>query len=355
MVICFECSRETKQLLDELVSKGGFSNHSEAIAVAVANQTLLTASVAPPPLVVGATYSDRSHDGEGERDAIFSQLAPSVPGIFRTRPKQHAEPIAPLPETSHGFSKQDHVLQANWIFGQHNKLLPVKASCRAIANLLIEAPAGVEAGDAARLVANEAGDLGGYLYAIDKKFDRQRDNTLSTAFPGRSTPDKGRIRYANQFVVGTTKQGQLTGLLVDLGLINKLSPESLKVSLTKAGWEFALMPNPILDCQEENPSTKLSPEERAFLTAHIAQNVPVERSAYLQILRAIHSGHDNPTKLSAAFNDVEKETVKNRLYFMTQRAGAISRMADLGLMVRERNGTRVSYMITESGAEFLNQ
>jgi hypothetical protein len=250
---------------------------------------------------------------------------------------------------------QDQVSQANWIFGQHNKLLPVKASCRAIGNLLSEAPPGVEAGEAARLVANEAGELGVYLHAIDKKFNRQRDDALSTAFPGGPDPDKGRIRYANQFVVGTAKQGQLTGLLVDLGLINKLSRESLKVALTEAGWKFALMPNPVLDGQEENPATKLSPEECVFLAGHIASNVAIERSAYLQILGAIHSGYDNPEKLRAAFNDVEKETAKNKLYFSTQRAGAISRMADLGLLRRDRKGTRVRYVITDDGAEFLNK
>jgi len=358
MIICFECSRETKQQLDELVSKGGFSDLSEAIAIAVANQALLSKSGAGSPLVLGSTANDRPLDAMSEGDPTSRQPlipSPRLSSIFRIKANQRTEPIAPFPQPPHGFSKQDQVSQAHWIFGQHNKLLPVKASCRAIASLLGEAPAGVEAGDAARLVANEAGELGVYLHAIDKKFNRQRDDALSTAFPGRHDPDKGRIRYANQFVVGTTKQGQLTGLLVDLGLINKLSRESLKVALTDAGWKFALMPNPVLDGQDENPATKLSSEECVFLEGHIASNVAVERSAYLQILRAIHSGYDNPEKLRAAFNDVEKETAKNKLYFSTQRAGAISRMADLGLLRRDRNGTRVSYVITDDGAEFLNK
>ena len=357
MIICFKCSRETKEQLEELVSGGSFLNLSEAIAVVIANQVLLTKSAASSPLVLGDIDKDHPQYAARVSDLTTKNLTlatPHVSSIFHIKPDSGAEPVAPSPQLPHSFSIQDRVSQAHWIFGQHNKLLPVKASCRAIANLLGDAPAGVEAGEVARLVANYAGELGASLQAIDKKFNRQRDEMLSTAFPGRTDPDKGRIRYANQFVVGVTKQGQLTGLVVDLGLINKLSPDSRKIALTEAGWKFALMPNPVLDSREENPNAKLSPEERTFLAAHIASNVVVERSAYLQVLSAIHSGHDNPEKLRAAFSEIEKETAKNKLYFSTQRAGAISRMADLALLRRDRYGTRVSYAITDDGVEFLN-
>src|SRR5207302_259862 len=143
----------------------------------------------------------------------------------------------------------DEFSQADWIFGQHNKLLPVKASCRALANLLRESPNGLIAEDAARIVANYAAELGVFLHTIDEKHNRVRDDMLSVAFPGRSDPDKGRIRYANQFVVGVTKAGEITGLLVDHGLVNKIEPSKMQVSLTEAGWTFALLRNPVLDGQ----------------------------------------------------------------------------------------------------------
>jgi len=176
---------------------------------------------------------------------------------------------------------------------------------------------------------------------------------LSTAFPGHADPDKGRIRYANQFVAGTTKRGELTGLPFDLRLLNKTSAESTKVSLTAAGWKFALMQNPVLDKVDESPVEKLSAEERVFLLEHISENVSVERSAYWAILTAIRKGHDSPEKLRIAFNALEQETDKTRLYFATQRSGAISRMSDLGLLRRDRNGIRVRYGITSEGMTFL--
>lgn len=356
MVICFECSRETKEQLNELLSSGKYSGLSEVVAVAVANQLVLTKSAGGEPVVHGAREGDMqilnartSHPTDS-----VSLRVHRIPPFFVLKPDYRAEPIASPPQPVRNLKRHENVSQAHWIFGQHNKLLPVKASCRGIANLLADTPTGIEVEEAARMVATQATDLGAYLQSIDDKFNRVRDDMLSTAFPGRSDPDKGRIRYANQFVSGMTKQGQLTGLLVDLGLLNRVTTDSAKVSLTEAGWRLAQLPNPVLDGQAENPIAKFSPEERGFLASHIESNVVVERSAYLQILGAIHSGHDTPEGLRAAFNKVERETTKNKLYFSTQRAGAISRMVDLGLLRRDRVGTRVTYAITENGAAFLN-
>lgn len=342
MVICFECSRQTKSELDELVASGNFSNLSEAIAVAVANQLLLSKN-SDVPLVVAS-----------QRSSVGDQPTGRIPAIFAAVSIERPNPVAPFPVRG-SSSKRGPISQAEWIFGQHNKLLPAKASCRALANLLTRAPTGIDVEQAARDIANHAADLGTYLQHIDVKFGRVRDDVLSTAFPGRSAPDKGRIRYANQFVAGITKQGQLTGLLVDLGLVNKLDADSRRIALTEAGWAFAQMPNPVLDGGGQNPESKFSSEEKQFLADHIAASIPAERSAFQQILAAIHGGHDNPEKLRVAFGKFEKETASNKLYFATQRAGAMSRMADLGLVRRNRDGTRVKYSITDDGAVFLNR
>lgn len=357
MVICFECPRETKGQLDELVANGTFASISEAISVAVSNQVLLGKSVASSELVIAA---NQHPTGEPPRLGGGAPQDPTpwigrIPAIFLAIREAPGGPVAALPKRPTNYEKGKVISQGQWIFGQHNKLLPVKATSRALATLLAQAPTGAVVEETSRSIANHAAELGGYLQGIDRKFDRTRDDMLSTAFPGRLDPDKGRIRYANQFVAGVTKQGVITGLLVDLGLLNALGSNGAKIALTEAGWKFALMPNPVLDNQGENPSAKFSREERSFLAAHIASSVPVERSAYLQILGAIHDGNDNPEKLRVAFNRVEKETAKNKLFFATQRAGALSRMADLGFLRRDRDGIRVKYAITEEGAAFLNQ
>jgi Arc/MetJ-type ribon-helix-helix transcriptional regulator len=352
MVLCFQCSRETKTQLDELVESGAFADLSEAIAVSVGNQVLLHKSAGG----AGMVLQQRSEEPGLAVGASSSRgdSASKPPAIFQLPIAAALEPVAAPGDSSMGAAGE-MISQADWVFGQHNKLLPVKASCRAIANLLLNAPNGLEAEEVSRVVAGYATELGAFLSQLDEKYERTRDEMLAVAFPGRADPDKGRIRYANQFVVGVTKAGGITGLLVDLGLINKLDPSSTRVALTEAGWTFALLPNPVLDENSGNPERKLSLDERNFLLEHIAKNVATEREAFRQILGAIHDGHDNPEKLRGAFSKIEKETPKNQLYFSTQRSGALSRLADLGLLRRERNGTRVRYAITDDGAAFLNR
>ncbi len=43
----------------------------------------------------------------------------------------------------------------------------------------------------------------------------------------------------------------------------------------------------------------------------------------------------------------------SRAFLSTQRAGAISRMTDLGLVVRVREGLRVAYVASHFGKQYL--
>ena len=370
MVICFQCSKETKAQLEELLQIGAYRDYSEAISLAIANQVLLQKTTGRTALVID--HGEREADAPATQQTTAVSMKPNVdlgvrrvgrdridlarygiPQIFKEHPVRPSGVVAPA-SSSQETSGDEGISQAKWFFGQHNKLLPAKASCRALANLLVDED-GIEVQEAAKKIAGDACELGAHLLMLDRRHGRTRDEMLSTAFPGHQNPDKGRIRYASQFVVGVTKQGELTGLLVDLRLVNKISPGSAPISLTDAGWKFALMPNPVLDSANDNLSEKLSLEERTFLLNHIADHVPIERSAYRAILTAIRHGHDSPEKLRVAFNVMEKETPKNRLYFATQRAGAISRMSDLVLLRRARIGIRVRYVITDDGAAFLER
>lgn len=353
MVICFECSRETKEYLDRLVSSGGFADISEVIAVAIANQALLHRSTESPSLLVAGDVKQEVAVYKTSSE-VRSPSAKLSHHVFALRTDIAQEPKAPTPKLKReAYDRQ--ISQADWIFGQHNKLLPVKASCRAIANLINDARGVFDVEDLARSVSAFAGELGTFLQSLDEKYKRVRDEMLSVAFPGRANPDKGRIRYANQFVAGLTKAGEITGLLVDLALLNKLEPSGKEVSLTDAGWRFAVLPNPVLDGDGNNPESKFSTDERKFLVEHIFNAVPVERSAFGKVLAAIHAGHDNPEQLRAAFNKSEKETEKTRSYFATQRSGVLSRLVDLDLLRREWEGVRVRYALTDDGAAFLNR
>lgn len=366
MIICFECNKETKDCLDKLVATGAYRDLSEVITVSIANQSLLHSRGKEQPAFVIADSggsipnvddtlkSNKAKTGRGStiRRTVMrdDQSRYGIPDIFRGHPVRPTGPIAePTPDVG---LETENISLGRWVFGQYNKLLPVKASCRALANLLTD-DKGVELQSTARRIASEAAELGAHLLMLDRRHRHPRDELLSTAFPGHADPDKGRIRYANQFVVSVNKQGTLAGLPVDLKLINRIPGRNMEISLTSAGWTFALMDSPVLDDDIDNPTAKFSNEETSFLLEHIAANVPVEQYAYRKIISAILEGHDTPEKLRAALQFLEDMDPKvTSSFFATQRAGAISRMADLSLLYRDRDGIRVRYIVTDEGQSF---
>lgn len=78
--------------------------------------------------------------------------------------------------------------------------------------------------------------------------------------------------------------------------------------------------------------------------------MPLEASAFQAILEAVEQGHDAPLRLDAALRKSRPpESGSFEWFSTTQRAGAVSRMEDLGLLVRFRQGRFMRYAITPRG------
>jgi hypothetical protein len=117
------------------------------------------------------------------------------------------------------------------------------------------------------------------------------------------------------------------------------------------------LPNPVLDGLN-GQTEKFSPEERVLLLRHIATSVPVEAFAYQAVLKATQEGNNTPDKMDAALKTYVADDRAEKLsqsFLASQRSGAVSRMSDLGLVERQRDGTRVSYAATEQAHLFLQQ
>src|ERR1043165_1562078 len=131
---------------------------------------------------------------------------------------------------------------------------------------------------------------------------------LASAFPtSGDNSGKARSRYAKHFVAGVNKQGQVSGALIDFKLINYKPGKKPRLLLTEVGWEFALLPNPVLDegCGPEG--VKFSPAEVKLLLNHITINVRAEDFAYRTILRAIADGANTPELLEPGMWRKNKE------------------------------------------------
>jgi hypothetical protein len=398
MIVCFRCTVETKENLDRLLATGAYGDIGEAIAAAVRNQVLMEQEVAergaiiirgelkttpPPPQAVQANGQTKEENCNTREKSPLKPVSnrnpgkkaspptttvavaadepsePHVPRLFRLDgfPQEEPKGLADLPPDlwSHG----QRVPLDRWVLGQFNRLMPAKANARALVHLFLESPRGLEIAPAAAGIAGQAAVLGDYLRQIDGKHGVSRDDALATAFPSAEEgAEKGRNRYANQFVVYQNGKGELSGLMVDLKLINVVRlRRGRRIVPTRVAWEFAALTNPLLDGAPEGPPEKFSPQERVFLISHILRSVPVEAFAYRQILQAVREGQTSPEQIDSTLKvhlDEDRAEDLSQSFLASQRSGAISRMSDLGLIERRREGVRVNYAVTDEGMAFLN-
>jgi hypothetical protein len=271
----------------------------------------------------------------------------NVPSRFCARSTRGIQP--PVPEST-------NLPPAQWLFGQFNKFLAPKATCRALLNLLLENPAGIPIAEASNKISYAACHLGDHLQRLDHRLQSRREDAFSAAFPSSAIEGGGesRLRFGNQFVANI-RQNQLGGFPAALRLVAMEAGKEPRLSLTQAGADFALLENPVLDARGAPPTRKLSQAEVEFLLNHITHTVPEETSAYVAILDAVQSGANTPDTVDKYLRQHFKlptEQAITKTFLTTQRTGAISRLADLGLIAREKQGLRVTYIVTKPGAQF---
>lgn len=381
MIVCFECAPRTKTLLDSLLDSGQYRNYSEVISLALDNLSVLQNELSSKDVLtlesqnelvslhtrLGTDQASKQNDRlsvpneqENERtdpqpEALSTENSASVPSLFMLDGIDDLSSSLASPPADVWTVKQE-VPMERWIFGQYNKFLPAKVSCRALTHLLQDKPNGVRLEDAASKISQEALNIGSLLARFDKQNGTKRDDALSTAFPSSNREaEKSRMRYANQFVASVTKKGKVSGLLIDLKLINHTGANKPRLKLTEAGWNFAKLRNPILDSNPLETKQKFTADERTFLLDHISSSVPVEDFAYRAVLRAVDAGARTPGELDTALQGYVSKDASQSLtesFLATQRSGAVSRMADLGLIKRERDGVRVSYLTTDLGRQY---
>ncbi|HDZ21511.1 hypothetical protein LCGC14_0124370 [marine sediment metagenome] len=377
MIICFDCDKKTKTLLDDILDGDDYSAYDEIIVSAVHNLYVLRnrmgdsgsvvlsegnaggSSQATSPESFGTEAKTRPwiSGSNGKKERADVEGPRSVPTFF-TMPELVTEDISLAPLVADQLPAGGSVPMREWLFGQYNKLLPAKASCRGLVSLLQDSPDGVELERARDRVSAEAARLCTYLAWLDERHGRGKGESLATAFPKEGN-EKSIRRYADQFVGSVNKSGALSGILVGLKLADKVSEAdgAYMLGLTRAGLAFARLANPLLDAAgREAPEGKFSDEEREFLVNHIRENVAVEYYAYKMVARGVLEDADAPESLKhwlAQSVPLGDGSPPSEAYLGSQKAGAVSRMIDLGLLVRSHEGPHVRYQVTDKGQELL--
>ena len=385
MVICFDATIEGKQALDSLLATGQFRDTSEAVSVSLVNYaTICKALTEGGQSAVDSLFRRPGGKGHSEYNASSIQIRDPlkegikkptlrIPEIFVLKSSNtNGLLLQPIAENS-GTNRRD-LPPAKWLFGQYNKFLPVKAACRALLNLLLKQPAGVPLSEALETISNAAWELGDYLYTQDLRAKRSREDALTAAFPtSASSGAVSRIRFANQFIgdlrqpkqaQGQPKETKFNGFPAALKFLLCSDGKPPALELTTAGAEFALLRNPIFDGSQDPAGSKFSEAEIEFLLAHIAKSVPEETFAYISIIDAVKHGANTPDQVDdflckrfdlRVMAKAEKINGITKTFLTTQRTGAISRMVDLGLLTRQKEGLRVTYLVSDKAVLFQSK
>ena len=241
----------------------------------------------------------------------------------------------------------------NILWGQYYRFLPVKVGVRVLLNLYTEHLP--ELRDFTEKVTNVVLPFRHQLAKLDRMDRRSFGELLSATFP--TNDEKSIKRFVNQYMLHLrTSDMTLLGMMPELKLINVISDENgiVKIGLTNFGSQFALLQNPVIDLTKPE---SLSGDEINFLLNHIADNLPAEFEHMTIALKAIENGKNTRDELNAALKGYylhyHKGSEWSDTVINTMRSGLFSRLNELGLVRREKNGKYIRYHITAVGKKYV--
>ena len=241
----------------------------------------------------------------------------------------------------------------NILWGQYYRFLPVKVGVRVLLNLYTEHLP--ELRDFTEKVTNVVLPFRHQLAKLDRMDRRSFGELLSATFP--TNDEKSIKRFVNQYMLHLrTSDMTLLGMMPELKLINVISDENgiVKIGLTNFGNQFALLQNPVIDLTKPE---SLSGDEINFLLNHIADNLPAEFEHMTIALKAIENGKNTRDELNAALKGYylhyHKGSEWSDTVINTMRSGLFSRLNELGLVRREKNGKYIRYHITAVGKKYV--
>jgi len=263
----------------------------------------------------------------------------------------------------------DHVLKEEPLSGYLNRLFPVKFALRMLACWSMqkahEAGEGELGPDTVNITLGEFRKLSSQTCAYARKWlvdlDRRAGKGNKGAEVAAGFPEdnkKAKDRFCAQFI-GSMRKNELTGALYELGLVTSvdfMGHISDEIYFTPEGWEFMVLSNSLMDNGGKGwidyikSGKRFSDPEIDFLLRHIKQHLPAEWAFMQEVGTLIDAGSNRPKTL-------EENIISNHDWEKTRasqyRNGVLSRMEELELISREKEGRQVTYHLTEKGSTSL--
>ena len=249
------------------------------------------------------------------------------------------------------------------LWGQYNKIFPVKLVVRRLANAIQEqnedgtstpqdGTQWVELDHFRKETGGLARKYGLQIQKYDKKQSRGRGEKLSAGLPTGEDAEKSVGRFQTHFIGRPKQDGSIAGAAPSLLFVNISDEDVSQIGITEAGLAFAELFNPLLDMGPDADET-LAAEERDFYMDHVRENLPEEYKAMVTAANAMHRGDNRPENLTDRIAELQESWSESKAN--TMRSGIVSRMHELGLVKRERVGQRgVAYTLTNKGEALIS-
>jgi len=343
------------------VQEGEYDDSREFVNVALQNQVELELSENDPTDVVTLEEA-LDTDTSSNTDTAYTDgnpvpMAAASPGHgpnALTRQEYDHVTTVPGPDLDR--------LDPGPLWGQYNRIFPVKLTLRVLANELrnqaVHANSQVNgtgeewvsfdrfAGDA----ANVAREYGLKIKQADQKHSRGQGRKLSAALPVGDDPEKSKKRFKTHFIGDIDQQGGLTGAPAHLLFVDIPVESPGLIGITDAGLEFAEEWNPLIE-GGAGADQPLSNDEIRFYLEHVENQRPDEFHAMILTATAIEDGDNRPDSLTEQVATLNEDWSQSQA--STVRSGIVGRMYELGLVERERVGQRgIAYQLTADGRDF---
>lgn len=359
MKIVIDVPEDLLKRVREAVQENDYDNPRDFITVAIENQVELesiggnTSDIVSLDQAIQAQNDEPRTDGNASIDPQQS-LGNYGPGALGRTDYERVSTVD-IPDQSR--------LDDGPLWGQYNRIFPVKLTLRVLANELrnqaVHATSQVD-GSGEEWVsmdrfADEVSDLareyGLKISQVDKNESRGRGEKLSAALPIGDDAQKSKKRFKSHFVGYAEQNGNLAGAAPKLRLVNIPEDSRAIMGITEPGLKFAELWNPLLDGGVSSDRS-LAEDEVTFYLEHVRESLPSEFKAMQFTAEAIAAGDNRPDSLSSRIASLNEEW--SEAQSSTVRSGLVSRMSELGLVKRERVGQRrIEYKLSKKGTESL--
>lgn len=210
-----------------------------------------------------------------------------------------------------------------------NRLSPLKASVRALANLAVAERGWPRLRDFQAKAGHAARECGLQLVAQDRELGRRGREKRSVAWPIGPNPATALERFVFAFTVADDG-GRATGPLAMLGLVNLVDG---RVALTVAGWALACAHSPVLD----GDSGTIGDDESTILRDQLASASP-ERKAIAEFVRAVQRAAGAQSRIDELLATWHAEWSTDQA--AAQRSAMIGRLEELRVLEVQGRGTK---------------